>query len=156
MLDSSITSKLKMGSSLLYSVAPVSMCLQHFGFCCTKKRNTICFESPIVGVNVCVRQTFQRGTACTLSSTPSAFLTNPQMSLGDAARQKQSSCILELTTYCYNVLKKQLSSVSWHKAVRTQALSHSIKVAMGMHCWEGKIVFLLAWLFESTEQLYVC
>lgn len=92
--------------SSLYNAAPVSMCLQRFWFCCTKKRNSIHFESPIVGVNVCDRQTFQRGAACTLLCAPSASLTNPQMSLGDAARQKQSSCILELTTYCYSVLKK--------------------------------------------------
>lgn len=50
--------------------------------------------------------------ACTF-----CFLTKPTNEPGDTARQKQSSSILELATYCYNVLKKQLSPLSWHKAV---------------------------------------
>ena len=45
-------------SSSFHNAATVSMCLQRVGFCCTNKRNAIHFESPIVGVNACVRQTF--------------------------------------------------------------------------------------------------
>lgn len=66
------------------------------------------------------------------------FLTNTWASPGDTTRQRQSSPIIELTTYCYIVLQKQLSSVSWHKAmhIHMQALSHSIKVVMAVLCCE--------------------
>lgn len=69
-------------------------------------------------------------------------ITNTRGSPGETTRQKQSSPIIELTTYCYVVLQKQLSPVSWYKAmhIHMQVLSHSIKVVMAALCCENDCI----------------
>ena len=60
---------------------------------------------------------------CTL-----CFLTNIMntwTSPGETTRQKQSSPIIELTTYCCVVWQKQLSTVSWHRAMHARTHTHT-------------------------------
>lgn len=111
-------------SSLLHSTVPVSLCLQCLGSSLQRERNCVHFESPIVGANAC-KTDIPNGRGPHFIACTFCFLTKPTNEPGDTARQKQSSSILELATYCYNVLKKQLSPLSWHKAVRLpHELSH--------------------------------
>lgn len=111
-------------SSLLHSTGPVSMCLQCLGSSLQRERNCVHFESPIVGANVC-QTDIPKGRGLHFIACTFCFLTKSTNEPGDTARQKQSSSILELATYCYNVLKKQLSPLSWHKAVHVpHELSH--------------------------------
>lgn len=81
-------------------------------------------------------------------------ITNTWASPGDTTRQKQSSPIIELTTYCYVVLQKQLSPVSWYKAIHIhmQAVSHSIKVAMAVLCCENDCISIgmLLWVHRAV------